>query len=153
MEKIEVGAKAPDFKALDADGHQHQLEDYQGQKLVLFFYPKDMTPGCTHQVCNLRDYYQELTEKGIKLLGVSMDDRARHQKFIDKHNLPFPLLEDPNKEMLQAYGVWGPKKFMGRTFEGTHRTTYLINEDGIVEHRIDKVKTKDHAAQILEYWT
>lgn len=152
MEKIEVGANAPDFKALDAEGKLHQLSDYSGKKLALFFYPQDMTPGCTNQVCNLRDHYDVLIEKGISLLGVSIDDKERHQKFIAKYDLPFPLLEDPEKEILNAYGVWGPKKFMGRSFDGTHRTTFLINEEGKVVHRIDQVKTKDHATQILEFW-
>lgn len=152
MEKIEVGKKAPNFEALDAEGKLYKLEDFKGKKLVLFFYPKDMTPGCTNQVCNLRDNFELLLDKGINLLGVSMDDKERHKKFIDKHELPFPLLEDPDLKILKSYGVWGPKKFMGREYEGTHRTTFLINEEGVIVHRIDKVKTKDHAAQILEFW-
>lgn len=152
MEKIEVGKKAPDFAALDAEGNLYKLEDFKGKKLILFFYPKDMTPGCTNQVCNLRDNYEALQDKGINLLGVSMDDKERHKKFVSKHDLPFPLLEDPDLKILKDYGVWGPKKFMGKEYEGTHRTTFLIDEDGMVVHRIDKVKTKDHAAQILEFW-
>lgn len=153
MKKIEIGAVAPVFKALDAEGKEYTLSDFKGKKLALFFYPKDMTPGCTNQVCNLRDHYEELQEMGIELLGVSIDDKERHKKFIEKHQLPFPLLEDPEKIILNAYGVWGPKKFMGREFDGTHRTTFLIDEEGKVVHRIDKVKTKDHAAQIKEFWS
>lgn len=153
MEKVEIGSVAPAFKALDAEGKEYTLNDFKGKKLVLFFYPKDMTPGCTNQVCNLRDHYEELQEMGIELLGVSIDDKERHKKFIEKHQLPFPLLEDPEKIILNAYGVWGPKKFMGREFDGTHRTTFLIDEEGKVVHRIDRVKTKDHAAQIKEFWS
>lgn len=153
MEKVEIGSMAPDFKALDAEGKEYTLNDFKGKKLVLFFYPKDMTPGCTNQVCNLRDHYEELQKMGIELLGVSIDAKERHQKFIEKHQLPFPLLEDPEKVILNAYGVWGPKKFMGKEFDGTHRTTFLIDENGKVAHRIDKVKTKDHATQIKEFWS
>lgn len=153
MEKVEIGSVAPAFKALDAEGKEYTLNDFKGKKLALFFYPKDMTPGCTNQVCNLRDHYEELQEMGIELLGVSIDDKERHKKFIEKHQLPFPLLEDPEKIILNAYGVWGPKKFMGREFDGTHRTTFLIDEEGKVVHRIDKVKTKDHATQIKEFWS
>lgn len=153
MEKVEIGSVAPAFKALDAEGKEYTLNDFKGKKLVLFFYPKDMTPGCTNQVCNLRDHYDELQDMGIELLGVSIDDKERHKKFIEKHQLPFPLLEDPEKIILNTYGVWGPKKFMGREFDGTHRTTFLIDEEGKVVHRIDRVKTKDHAAQIKEFWS
>lgn len=153
MEKIEVGALAPDFRAMDENGDWHELKDYKGKKLILFFYPKDMTPGCTNQVCNLRDNYTVLQEKGFQILGVSIDPKERHQKFTEKHDLPFPLLEDPEKVLVNLYGVWGEKKFMGRTFDGTHRTTFLIDEEGKVAHRIDKVKTKDHANQILELWS
>src|SRR5690554_2794682 len=153
MEKVEIGSEAPAFKALDAEGKEYTLNDFKGKKLVLFFYPKDMTPGCTNQVCNLRDHYEELQDMGIELLGVSIDDKERHKKFIEKHQLPFPLLEDPEKIILNTYGVWGPKKFMGREFDGTHRTTFLIDEEGKVVHRIDRVKTKDHAAQIKEFWS
>ncbi|HZH87950.1 MAG TPA: thioredoxin-dependent thiol peroxidase [Chitinophagaceae bacterium] len=153
MEKVEIGSVAPAFKALDAEGKEYTLNDFKGKKLVLFFYPKDMTPGCTNQVCNLRDHYEELQDMGIELLGVSIDDKERHKKFIEKHQLPFPLLEDPEKIILNTYGVWGPKKFMGREFDGTHRTTFLIDEEGKVVHRIDRVKTKDHAAQIKEFWS
>lgn len=130
-------------------GVKHQLSDYKGKKLVVFFYPKASTPGCTWEVCNLRDNYQELKAQGYELLGVSADSAERQQKFITKNKLPFPLLADESKEVLHAFGVWGPKKFMGRTYDGIHRMTFVINEEGVLSQIIDKVKTKDHAAQIL----
>ncbi len=129
-----------------------KLSDYKGEKLVLFFYPKDDTPGCTKEACNLRDNYDKLREEGFKLLGVSPDPVKKHQKFIDKYDLPFDLLADVDKEVLKDYGVWGPKKFMGREYEGVHRTTFIIDEKGKIEHVIEKVKTKDHAEQILELY-
>jgi len=150
--KLQENDLAPDFKAQDQNGKEHQLSDFRGRRLALFFYPKDMTPGCTNQVCNLRDNYKALTEFGIELLGVSVDDMDKHKKFVDKHELPFPLLDDSKQVIVENYGVWGMKKFMGKEFMGTHRTTFLINEEGIIEHIIEKVKTKDHAAQILELW-
>ncbi len=150
--KLQENDLAPDFKAQDQNGKEHQLSDFRGRRLALFFYPKDMTPGCTSQVCNLRDNYKALTEFGIELLGVSVDDMDKHKKFVDKHELPFPLLDDSKQVIVENYGVWGMKKFMGKEFMGTHRTTFLINEEGIIEHIIEKVKTKDHAAQILELW-
>ncbi|MBB1138045.1 thioredoxin-dependent thiol peroxidase [Myroides sp. WP-1] len=150
MTHLKVGDQAPNFVGLDQEGVKHQLSDYKGKKLVVFFYPKASTPGCTAEVCNLRDNYQVLKEKGFELLGVSADSGARQQKFIDKNNLPFPLLADESKEVLNAFGVWGPKKFMGRTYDGIHRMTFVIDEKGVISNVIDKVKTKDHAAQILE---
>ncbi|ALU27222.1 MULTISPECIES: thioredoxin-dependent thiol peroxidase [Myroides] len=150
MKTLEVGQKAPAFKALDQSGKVHQLSDYKGKKLVVFFYPKASTPGCTWEACNLRDNYAELKAKGFELLGVSADSAAKQQKFIEKNNLPFPLLADEEKEVLNAFGVWGPKKFMGRTYDGIHRMTFVINEEGVISDVISKVKTKDHAAQILE---
>ncbi|MDR0229559.1 MAG: thioredoxin-dependent thiol peroxidase [Flavobacteriaceae bacterium] len=150
MTKLNIGDKAPAFKAFDQSGKEHKLEDYKGKKLVVFFYPKASTPGCTWEACNLRDNYSELKDKGFELLGVSADSAVRQQKFIEKNHLPFPLLADENKEVLLAFGVWGPKKFMGRTYDGIHRMTFIINEEGIISTIIDKVKTKDHAAQILE---
>ncbi len=147
---LNIGDKAPNFSGLDQAGKTHQLSDYQGQKLIVFFYPKASTPGCTAEACNLRDNYSILKEKGYALLGVSADAADKQQKFIDKNSLPFPLLADENKEVLNAFGVWGPKKFMGRTYDGIHRTTFVINENGVISNIITKVKTKDHAAQILE---
>ncbi len=150
MTHLNRGDKAPNFSGVDQTGKTHQLSDYKDQKLIIFFYPKASTPGCTAEVCNLRDNYQVLKDKGYALLGVSADSADRQQKFIDKNNLPFPLLADENKEVLNAFGVWGPKKFMGKTYDGIHRTTFIIDKNGVISNIISKVKTKDHAAQILE---
>ncbi|WHT39136.1 thioredoxin-dependent thiol peroxidase [Myroides sp. mNGS23_01] len=149
MTHLKVGDQAPNFVGIDQAGVKHQLSDYKGKKLVVFFYPKASTPGCTWEVCNLRDNYQELKAQGYELLGVSADSAERQQKFITKNKLPFPLLADESKEVLHAFGVWGPKKFMGRTYDGIHRMTFVINEEGVLSQIIDKVKTKDHAVQIL----
>ncbi|MCB0665741.1 MAG: thioredoxin-dependent thiol peroxidase [Saprospiraceae bacterium] len=146
---LKEGDKAPDFKGFDQDGNLHQLSDYSKDKLILFFYPKDNTPGCTAEACNLRDNFSELKEKGFKLLGISADSAKRHQNFISKFDLPFPLLADEDLSIIKAYGVWGRKKFMGREFDGILRTTFVI-EKGKITSVIEKVKTKDHAAQILE---
>lgn len=150
MTTLQIGDKAPSFKALDQNGVIRELSQFQGKKLVVFFYPKASTPGCTAEVCNLRDNYSVLQQKGYSLLGVSADTPEKQQKFIDKNNLPFDLLADTDHQVLNAFGVWGPKKFMGRTYDGIHRTTFVINEQGIISDIITKVKTKDHAAQILE---
>lgn len=150
MITLQVGDKAPDFKVNNELGKEMSLADFSAKKLVLYFYPKDSTPGCTVESCNLRDHYEELKKKGFEVLGVSADDEASHQKFIAKHQLPFRLLADTEKEVLNAYGVWGPKKFMGRTFDGIHRTTFVINEQGKIERVFTKVKTKTHTEQILE---
>lgn len=149
MTSLQAGDKAPDFSGVADNGEKVSLGDFTGRKLVLFFYPKDDTPGCTAEACNLRDNYAELKEKGYELLGVSPDGVAKHQKFKSKHELPFPLLADEEREVLNAYGVWGLKKFMGREYDGVHRTTFVISEDGIIERVITKVKTKAHAEQIL----
>jgi len=150
MTTLQEGQKAPDFKGVNQDGEAVQLSDFAGKKLVLFFYPKDNTPGCTAEACNLRDAYGELKDAGYELLGVSPDSEKKHQNFIKKFDLPFPLLADTDREVLNAYGVWGPKKFMGREFDGVHRTTFVIDESGNIEQIIRKVKTKNHAEQILE---
>lgn len=147
---MRAGQQAPSFSAPDQDGNIRSLEDYKGRKVVLFFYPKAMTPGCTAEVCNLRDNYKELQEQGYELLGVSADSVERQTKFTEKHELPFPLLSDENKEILNAYGVWGVKKMYGREYMGIYRTTFIIDEEGKIEKIIGRVKTKDHAAQILE---
>ncbi len=152
MTTLKEGAKAPAFKATDQDGNTVSLSDFAGKKVVLFFYPKDNTPGCTTQACNLRDNYDELTAKGIAILGISTDGQKSHKKFEEKFDLPFPLLVDEDHTLVEKYKVWGEKHFMGRTYDGTHRTTFLINEDGRIAHIIDKVKTKEHAHQILEAW-
>ncbi|KXO00113.1 thiol peroxidase [Aequorivita aquimaris] len=150
MKTLKVGDKAPDFKVNDQDGNSISSKDYKGKKWVVFFYPKANTPGCTAEACNLRDNYKELQKEGYELLGVSADSEKRQKNFREKYNFPFPLLADENKEVINAFGVWGPKKFMGREFDGIHRKTFIIDENGIITRVIDKVKTKDHAAQILD---
>jgi len=150
MTNLVVGDKAPNFKGLDENGASISLSDFKGKKVILYFYPKDMTPGCTVESCNLRDNYTDLLAKGFDVIGVSADSPARHLKFIAKHELPFRLIADEDKTILNAFGVWGPKKFMGREYDGIHRTTFIIGEDGIIQAIIKKVKTKDHTNQILE---
>ncbi len=150
MTTLSKGDKAPTFSAKDQNGNEVKLSDYSGKKVVLYFYPKDMTPGCTNQACNLRDNFDALKKEDIVVLGVSPDEEKRHQKFIDKYELPFTLIADPDKEVINAYGIWGPKKFMGKEYEGVHRTTFLINEKGEIHDVIKKPKTKAHAEEILE---
>lgn len=152
MTNLDTGDTAPDFKGKIQTGDEVQLSDYEGSKLVLYFYPKDGTPGCTKEACNLRDNYDKLREEGFEILGVSPDPVKKHGKFIDKYDLPFDLLADEDKEVLNAYGVWGEKKFMGRKYDGVHRTTFIIDENGKIEHVIKKVKTKNHAQQILDLY-
>ena len=144
------GDKAPAINSIDENGDAITLEQFKGKKVVLYFYPKDMTPGCTMQSCNLRDNYKMLLDKGYVVLGCSADSPERHQKFIAKHDLPFSLISDESKEVLNAYGVWGPKKFMGKEYDGINRTTFVIDKDGIIKDIITKVKTKAHTSQILE---
>ena len=150
MTTLQKGDKAPDFSAVDQEGKTHSLSDYKGKKLVVFFYPAASTPSCTIEVCNLRDNYSAFTKEGYALLGVSADTQKKQANFKSKHELPFPLLADVDKKVIEAFGVWGPKKFMGREFDGIHRTTFIINEKGMIEEVIQKVKTKEHAAQILK---
>lgn len=150
MTTLKIGDKAPDFTAPNENGTITSLSDYKGKKLVLYFYPKDMTPGCTTESCDLRDNYNMFLSKGYDVLGVSADSGKRHLKFIEKYQLPFHLLADEDKKVIESYGVWGPKKFMGREFDGIHRTTFIIDENGTIENIITKVKTKEHSAQILE---
>ena len=150
MNTLKVGDKVPNFKSIDQDGNTIQFNEYQGKKLVVFFYPKASTPGCTVEACNLRDNFELLKEKGFELLGVSADNQKRQTNFRNKYNFPFPLLADENKELINTFGVWGLKKFMGREYDGIHRKTFLIDEKGFVIRVIDKVKTKSHASQILE---
>lgn len=149
MTTLKIGDKAPDFEAKDQAGNSIKLSDYSGKKLVIFFYPKASTPGCTAEACNLRDNYKTFVSKGYDILGVSADTAKRQQNFINKNELPFPLLADEDKEVIEAFGVWGPKKFMGREYDGIHRTTFIIDEKGIIEEVITKVKTKAHTEQIL----
>ncbi len=149
---LAIGQKAPDFSGVDQNNHTIRLSDYKGKKLILFFYPKDQTPGCTAAACSLRDHYQTLKSHGFELLGVSPDSVASHQKFIDKQNLPMPLLADTEKVVLQAYGVWAQKSMYGRQYMGVVRTTVVIDENGHVEQIFDKVNTKTHGEQILKIY-
>lgn len=150
MGKLKVGDTAPAINAKDEQGNDFRLSDLKGKKVVLYFYPKDDTPGCTKESCNLRDNYAELQKRGYEVVGVSADTQKKHQKFIAKYNLPFTLLADEDKKVIDDYGVWDWKKFMGRTFLGIVRTTFIIDEEGKIEEIIDKVVTKDHANQILK---
>lgn len=149
MTQLKAGDKAPNFSALDQAGNKHELADYEGKKLVVFFYPKASTPGCTAEACNLRDNWETFQTKGYEILGVSADAAKRQENFKSKYELPFPLLADEDKSVIEAFGVWGPKKFMGKEYDGIHRTTFIINEQGLIEEVISKVKTKEHASQIL----
>lgn len=149
MTHLKEGDKAPNFSGVDQNGSAHTLADYKGKKLVVFFYPKANTPGCTAEACDLRDNFERFQTNNYALLGVSADSQNAQLKFKDKFNFPFPLLADEDKSVIQAFGVWGPKKFMGKEYDGIHRTTFVINESGIIEQVISDVKTKAHAAQIL----
>ena len=150
MNTLKQGDKVPNFTVNDQDGNKVSLSDYKGKKLIVFFYPKASTPGCTAEACNLRDNYKVLQDKGFELLGVSADSEKRQANFKDKYEFPFPLLADEDKEVINAFGVWGPKKFMGKEYDGIYRMTFLVDENGVVADVIEKVKTKDHAAQILD---
>lgn len=149
MTTLKPGDKAPDFIAFDQDGKKHELSDYRGKKLVLFFYPKANTPGCTAEACDLRDHYTDFQNGNYALLGVSADSAKAQEKFRDRYQFPFPLLADEDKAVIEAYGVWGPKSFMGRKYDGIHRITFIIDENGLIEKVISDVKTKKHAAQVL----
>lgn len=148
---IKIGDKAPEILGRDENGKEIRLSDFKGKKLVLYFYPKDMTSGCTAQACNLRDNYSELRRQGYAVVGVSVQDEKSHQKFIAKNELPFPLIADTDHTLNEAFGTWGEKSMYGRKYFGTFRTTFIINEEGIVERIIGpkEIKTKDHTAQIL----
>ena len=150
--QLQQGDKAPDFTANDQDGKAHALKDYKGKKVVLYFYPKDDTETCTKEACNLRDNFAALKNKGVVVLGVSVDNEKSHKKFEKKYSLPFTLLADPEKKIVNDYGLWAEKKFMGRTYMGTLRTTFLINEKGKIEHIIEKVDSENHTAQIIGIW-
>jgi thioredoxin-dependent peroxiredoxin len=147
---LQEGHPAPDFNGIDENGQPVTLADFKGKKLILFFYPKDNTPGCTAEACNLRDNYDALRQRGFEMLGVSPDSPASHLRFKSKHKLPFPLLADTDKTVLKAYGVWGPKALYGKLFDGVNRTTVVIDENGLIARVFDKVKTGDHTRQILE---
>jgi peroxiredoxin Q/BCP len=150
MTTLKIGDKAPDFTTNDQDGNRISLSDFKGKKLVLFFYPKASTPGCTVEACNLRDNYERFQALGYEILGVSADSEKRQSNFRNKFKFPYPLLADKDKTVINAFKVWGPKKFMGRTYDGIHRTTFVIDESGIIEDVISKVNTKAHTAQILK---
>ena len=147
---LKVGDPAPNFNSLNEKGEKVSLADFKGKKLALFFYPADNTPACTAAACSLRDGYAELRSKGIEMLGVSPDSVKKHSKFVDKFSFPFSLIADEDLTVLNAYGVWGWKKFMGREYDGVHRTTFLIDEKGVIEQIFDKVNTKNHAEQIMD---
>ncbi|MCB0374318.1 MAG: thioredoxin-dependent thiol peroxidase [Sinomicrobium sp.] len=150
MQTLKAGDKVPHFTATDENGNTISLSDYAGKRLIVFFYPKANTEGCTAEACNLRDNYAELQARGYRLLGVSADSVRKQSNFRKKYNFPFPLLADVDHTVIDAFGVWGPKKFMGREYDGIHRMTFLVDGKGVVAHVIDKVNTKDHAAQLLE---
>lgn len=153
MVQLVIGDIAPAINGVDQNGNSFSLESCKGQKVALYFYPKDNTPGCTAQACNLRDNISILQTAGIKVVGVSIDSEKSHKKFEEKFNLPFPLLADTEHKIVEDYGVWGLKKFMGKEYMGTNRTTFLIDEAGKIAHIITKVQTKDHSQQILDIWT
>jgi len=150
MEKLKTGDIAPVFSFIDSEGNLRQLSDFIGKKVILYFYPKDNTPGCTLEACSLRDGYDELRDQGFEVIGVSGDSEASHKGFRSKFNLPFNLVADTDKSILNAYGVWGEKKFMGKKFMGIIRTTFIIDENGRIARIIDKVDTKNHAKQVTE---
>lgn len=147
---IQEGQKAPDFSFIDMSGKKLKLSDLKGQRRIVYFYPKDNTPGCNAEACNFRDNYKELQENGFYLIGISPDSEASHEKFREKFNLPFPLVADSEKEIIKSYGVWGPKNFMGKEYEGVLRSTFIINSEGVIEKVITKVKTKESTEQIFK---
>lgn len=150
MKHLKVGDLAPQFSGKDGNGATVSLNDYKGKKIVLYFYPKDNTPGCTVQACNLRDHYSELSKNEISIVGVSMDTAVAHTKFSNKFELPFPLIADEDKTIIEQFGVWGPKKFMGKEYDGIHRTTFIIDESQKIIGIIEKPKTNNHAEEILQ---
>ena len=149
MNTLKIGDKVPNFSVTDQDGNTISMQDYQDKKIIVFFYPAASTPGCTAEACNLRDHYKDLQDKGYEIIGVSADTEKKQSNFRNKYEFPFPLLADTDKQVIEAFGVWGLKKFMGREYDGIHRKTFLVDK-GVVTHVIDKVKTKTHALQILE---
>jgi peroxiredoxin Q/BCP len=151
MKHLKVGDNAPIFEGVDQDNKHISLNDFNGKKVAIYFYPKDSTPGCTAQACSLRDQYSELVSRGVQVIGVSADNVASHQKFTEKQNLPFPLIADTERKVIEQFGVWGPKKFMGKNYDGIHRMTFLIDENGKIEQIWEKVNTKEHAKEILDF--
>ena len=150
MSELTTGMQAPAFTSTDQNGKPVSLSDFSGQKVILYFYPKDDTPGCTAEACDFRDNYSGLVAKGINVLGVSVDSEASHQKFVTKHNLPFTLLADTDHQIVEAYGVWGEKNMYGKKYMGVNRSTFIIDENGAISHIIKKVDTKNSTAQVLE---
>ena len=151
MKHLKIGELAPVFEGVDQENKHISIKDFNGKKIALYFYPKDSTPGCTAQACSLRDEYSALLKNNIQVIGVSADSVSSHQKFAEKQALPFPLLADTDRKVIELYGVWGQKKFMGKTYDGIHRMTFLINEDGKIEQIWEKVNTKEHAKEILDF--
>lgn len=152
MDQLKEGMKAPDFSGVDQNGNNVSLAGFKGRKLVLYFYPKDNTPGCTTEACNLRDNHDEFLKKGFAVVGVSMDSEKSHKNFSQKYSLPFPLIADTGKAIIDAYRVWKEKRLYGKTFLGIARTTFVIDEEGIIEKIISKVDTKDHSEQIFGFY-
>jgi len=150
MTNLKPGDKAPEINAVDQRGNIINLEDYKGSKVIVFFYPKANTPGCTAEACNLRDNYDDLLKRGFKIIGISADNETRQKNFAEKYELPFPLIPDVDKKIIKDYGVWGLKKNYGREYEGIFRTTFIISKDGAIEKIFEKVKTKEHSEQILK---
>ena len=148
---IKIGDKAPEINSIDQNREKITLKQFLGKKIILYFYPKDMTPGCTAQSCNLRDNYQQFLDNGYIVIGCSADSPEKHQKFIEKYNLPFPLISDERKEVLNSFGVWGPKKFMGKEYDGILRTTFIVGKDGKLKAIMDKVKTKSHHDDVIDW--
>lgn len=148
---MNIGDKAPEVLGTDQNGKEIKVSDYKGKKIVLYFYPKDSTPGCTSQACNLRDNYSELQRQGYVVIGASIQDEKSHKRFIEENNLPFPIIADKDLKLVETFGVYGEKKMCGRTYMGTFRTTFIINEEGIIERILNpkEIKVKEHAAQIL----
>jgi thioredoxin-dependent peroxiredoxin len=152
MTELKEGDLAPVFQGVDQNENSVSLNDFRGKKVILYFYPKDDTPGCTAQACNLRDNYQELINKGFQVIGISTDNVKSHKKFENKYQLPFPLIADEDQKIVQQYGVWGEKNFMGKNFMGTHRTTFLIDEEGKIKKVISKPDTSNQTQQVLDAW-
>jgi peroxiredoxin Q/BCP len=150
MSQLNIGDKAPDFKGFDQNGNLLTLDSFKGKSLILYFYPKDNTPGCTAEACDLRDNYNMWLEKGYAVIGISPDSQQSHQKFISKYELPFPLIADPEKEIIKSYGAWGPKKNYGKEYEGLLRTTFVVDQQGTIVQIFNKVNTKEHTQQILK---
>lgn len=150
MTHLKEGDKAPAFSFTDENGEIVSIKNYSGKKIILYFYPKDNTPGCTAEACNLRDNYNDLKAKGFEVIGVSPDSEKSHQAFTEKHDLPFTLIPDTDKKIMNDYGVWGEKKMYGKTYMGVNRTTFIISKEGIIEKIITKVKTKDHTNQVYK---